>query len=142
LILLATLLLTGCGSSPYSYEEPPLEAQEPAVPVEEPEVAAPAPLVESQPGGGIAWSDATDYAGTSQRVCGPLAGSGNSDDDVFLNLGRDYPDTERFQIVVWDIGGLDPIAYGATLCTAGTITLYEGVAQIELSDPGSIEIYE
>lgn len=102
--------------------------------------AAPAPV--EQPGGGIAWNEAVGYAGTEQRVCGPLAGGGNSDDDVFLNLGRDYPDPGRFQIVVWDIGGLEPITGGVTLCTSGEITLYEGVAQIELTDPSLISIYE
>lgn len=95
-----------------------------------------------QPGGGIAWDAAISYAGTEQRVCGPLVGDGYSEDDVFLNLGRDYPDPGRFQIVVWDVGGLEPIAYGSTLCTSGVITLYNGVAQIELEDPSRISIYE
>lgn len=98
--------------------------------------------IDAQPGGGIAWHEAVDYAGTAQRVCGPLAGGGNSYDDVFLNLGLDYPDPERFQIVVWDIGALEPIAGGSTLCTSGVITLYNGVAQIELYDPSVIEVYE
>lgn len=102
--------------------------------------AAPPPV--EQPGGGIAWNEAVGYAGTEQRVCGPLAGGGNSEDDVFLNLGLDYPDPERFQIVVWDVGGLEPIAGGSTLCTSGVITLYNGVAQIELDDPSLITIYE
>jgi hypothetical protein len=48
----------------------------------------------------------------------------------------------RFQIVLWDIGVLEPIAAGATLCTTGTITVYEGVPQIELRDPGAVEIYQ
>lgn len=103
--------------------------------------AAEAPDVESQHGGGIAWNEAVNFAGTVQRVCGPLAGSGNSEDDVFLNLGLDYPDPGRFQIVLWDIGGIEPIAFGATLCTSGQITLYEGVAQIELESAGEVEIY-
>ena len=101
----------------------------------------PTPVVESQPGGGIAWNEAANYAGTTQRVCGPLAGSGNSTDDVFLNLGRDYPDPARFQIVIWDIGAVEPIPYGTTLCTSGQITLYKGVAQIELTTPSLIAIY-
>ncbi|MBH0083719.1 hypothetical protein [Salinibacterium sp. SWN167] len=102
---------------------------------------APAEAVQ-QPGGGIAWNEAAAHAGTVQRVCGPLAGGGNSYDDVFLNLGRDYPDPARFQIVVWDVGSLESIAGGLTLCTSGRITLFEGVAQIELYDPSFIEIYE
>ncbi|RXZ51916.1 hypothetical protein [Agromyces binzhouensis] len=103
-------------------------------------LAAPEPV--EQPGDGIAWDAAVSYAGTEQRVCGPLVGDGYSEDDVFLNLGLDYPDPGRFQIIVWDVGGLEPIAYGSTLCTSGVITLYNGVAQIELYDPSRISIYE
>lgn len=106
------------------------------------EPLADAPAVGIQPGGGIAWNEAVNYVGTTQRVCGPLSGTGKSNDDVFLNLGRDYPDPERFQIVLWDIGSLEPIPYGATLCTSGQITLYEGLAQIELHSASLVEIYE
>ena len=95
-----------------------------------------------QPGGGIAWNEAATHAGTTQRVCGPLFGTGNSNDDVFLDLGRDYPDPARFQIVLWDVGTLDPIPAGATLCTSGQVTLYEGVAQIELRSANLVEIYK
>ncbi|WP_394551816.1 hypothetical protein ACDF64_13185 [Agromyces sp. MMS24-JH15] len=105
-------------------------------------VAPPAVAPVEQPGGGIAWNEAVGHAGTEQRVCGPLVGDGYDNDDVFLNLGLDYPDPGRFQIVVWDVGGLEPIAYGSTLCTSGVITMYNGVAQIELEDPGLISIYE
>ena len=80
--------------------------------------------------------------GRAERDEEPVVGSGSSNDDVFLNLGRDYPDAERFQIVLWDIGGVEPIPYGATLCTPGHITLYNGVAQIELESAGLVEIYE
>ena len=99
------------------------------------------PPVDSVPGGGIAWNEAARYAGTTQRVCGPLAGSGASTNDVFLDLGRDYPDPARFQIVLWDVGGIEPIALGSTLCTTGQITLYNGVAQIELHSASQVLIY-
>lgn len=102
-------------------------------------VAAPEP--EAQPGGGIAWNEAAGLVGTDQRVCGPLVNSGTSDDDVFLNLGRGYPDASRFTIVIWDIGGIEPIEYGLTLFTSGVITSYEGVAQIELYAAEQVKIY-
>ncbi len=83
------------------------------------------------------------YAGTTQRVCGPLAGIGNSDDDVFLNLGRDYPDSARFRILIWDIGSVDPIPICATVCVTGRVGIYKGVAEIVLKpgDIGSVEVY-
>lgn len=108
------------------------------------QLVADAPVEQAQPGGGIAWDDAFNYAGSTQRVCGPLAGTGNPGNDVFLNLGRDYPDPERFQIIIWDIGGVEPVPTGVTVCVSGRVSLYEGVAQIELqsSDLGLVEIYE
>lgn len=114
------------------------------VPLDQAAPADPAalPVHKAQPEGGVPWNQAVDYAWTIQRVCGPLAGGGNSEGDVFLNLGRDYPDKQRFQIVVWDVGGLEPIDGGVTLCASGQITLHEGVAQIELTDPGLIEVYK
>lgn len=93
------------------------------------------------PGGGIWWDQAIGAVGTSQRVCGPLVNSGTSEDDVFLNLGLGYPEPGRFTIVIWDIGGIEPIPYGVTLCTTGVITLYEGVAEIELRAAEDVEIY-
>ncbi|MGO4593144.1 hypothetical protein AB4Z18_04910 [Leifsonia sp. 2TAF2] len=95
---------------------------------------------QAQPGGGLAWNQAIDHTGTTQRVCGPLAGSGQSEDDVFLNLGLDYPDPGRFQFVLWDVGGVEAIPLGTTLCAAGPITLYNGVAQMELHSAEQIEI--
>jgi hypothetical protein len=85
---------------------------------------------------------AVDYAGTTQQVCGPLAGTGNSTDDVFLNLGLDYPDPGRFQMVLWDVGGLEPLATGTILCATGLITRYEGVAQIETESVSSVQVVE
>jgi hypothetical protein len=101
------------------------------------------PAGEDQPGGGIAWDEAFNFAGTTQRVCGPFAGSGNSENDVFLNLGHDYPDPERFQILIWDIGAVEPIAIGATVCTSGQVELYNGVAEIVLepTELDRVEVY-
>lgn len=95
-----------------------------------------------QPGGGIAWNEAANHVGTSQRVCGPLSGIGSSEDDVFLNLGRDYPDPARFTIVLWDVGGVQAPPSGATLCASGVISTYEGVAQMELRSVSAVEIHQ
>jgi len=95
-----------------------------------------------QTGGGIPWNEAINYVGSTQRVCGPLATLRTDEDDVFLNIGRDYPDTGRFVIVVWDVGALDPIPSGKTLCTTGMITYWQGIAEIELRDPSRIEIWD
>lgn len=94
-----------------------------------------------QPGGGIPWDEAREHVGTWQRVCGPLSGIGSSDDDVFLNIGRDFPDPQRFTIVLWDVGGVEPKPSGTMLCASGQVTSYEGVAQLELRSLGAVQIY-
>lgn len=94
------------------------------------------------PNGGLSWNEAVNYVGTTQRVCGPLMSMRTSADDVFLNIGRDYPDSQRFVVVVWDIGGVRAESPGVTICASGTITSYNGLAQIELRDLGPIEIWD
>lgn len=96
----------------------------------------------SGPQGSINWSEAINHVGSTRYVCGPLVNGGTSDDDVFLNLGRGYPDAERFTIVIWDIGGVEYIPEGVTLCTTGMITMYDGVAQIELRSANEVEVWE
>ena len=105
-------------------------------------VAVPPPSWADGDGGDVSWDDAINHVGTVQRVCGPLAGDGQDNDDVFLNLGLDYPDPERFQIVVWDVGALEPIPYGSKVCTTGLISTYNGVVQIEVETPSAVEYYE
>lgn len=81
--------------------------------------------------GGLRWNQADDHVGERRTVCGPLVNDGRSGDDVFLNLGRGYPDRERFTVVLWDVGGIEEIPSGTKVCASGTISLYQGVAQIQ-----------
>ena len=92
--------------------------------------------------GGLSWDAAVGYIGSEQRVCGPLASTRLSEDDVFLNVGRDYPDPARFTIVIWDVGVVEQLPAGTQVCTTGTISSYNGVAQIELRDVGAVEVWE
>jgi len=96
----------------------------------------------AKPDVGLAWNDAVNYADSHQRVCGPLVTMRNDDDDVFLNLGLDYPEPERFTIVLWDVGWVEWLPSGTTLGASGTITLYNGVPQIELDDVGPVEVWD
>lgn len=94
------------------------------------------------PNDGLSWDQAVNHVGTTQRVCGPLMSMRTSNDDVFLNIGLDYPDPQRFAIVVWDIGGVELESPGLTICANGPITSYNGVAQIELRDLGPVEVWD
>lgn len=94
----------------------------------------------SSTGDAISWDEALDHVGETQKVCGVFAGSGSHTDDVFINLGVDYPDPDRFTIVLWDVGQIEPISSGSTICTEGVITLYEGGAQIQHDSIKRVEI--
>lgn len=95
--------------------------------------------VQEWPEGGLGWNEAREHVGTVQRVCGPLMSGRETADGTFVNIGHDYPADDRFTFVFWDIH-LDPIATGATVCGRGEIYLYEGAAQMEISDPSALEI--
>lgn len=93
------------------------------------------------PNGGLGWNKAKFHVGTHQRVCGPLKSARTTEDGVFVNVGRDYPSAKRFTFIIWGDWWMDPIARGATICGAGNIYLYDGVTQMELGDPGQLEIW-
>jgi len=95
-----------------------------------------------QPGGGIPWNEAVNYVGSTQRVCGPLRSQRPWEDSVFFNIGRDYPDPGRFTVVLWEVGLVETLEPGVTLCAEGLISSFEGVAQIELYDTASVEVGE
>ena len=90
--------------------------------------------------GDLPWNEAKENIGNYETVCGPLAGTGSSQDDVFLDLGREYPDSGRFTIVIWDVGGVEYIAPGTTLCVTGEIINYRGTPQIQVRSAGAVEI--
>lgn len=127
-----------------AYEATPEPLAEPAVePAPQPVTAPPAaPVVPGWPGGSaISWQDSHSHAGTTQRVCGPLTSIRGDDAGVYLNLGRDYPDPERFTVIFWDVAWIDPIEAGAVICTTGTLIDYGGVMQIH-TYPENVEIWE
>jgi len=92
------------------------------------------------PEGGLGWDRAREYAGTVQRVCGPLMSARETVDGTFVNVGRDYPSADRFTFIFWDTY-LEPISSGATICGSGEIYLYNGVAQMAMQNPSSLEIW-
>lgn len=84
-------------------------------------------------------------------VCGPLAGVGtdvtsNGSSAVFLNLGVDFPSSDRFTVVVWGADSDDAMVsrlgdtLGTTVCASGTVDRYEGVPQIELDSIDDVAV--
>jgi len=129
----------GCvevGDGRWEYQGPVAAPAPPA-----PATPADPPATDPYPEGGMGWDVARQYAGTVQRVCGPLMSVRETADGTFVNVGRDYPSADRFTFIFWDTY-LQPIPSDAMVCGTGEIYLYEGVvAQIEMWDPAALEIW-
>lgn len=101
------------------------------------------------PSNAISWDEAKYHIGERTTVYGLVVdtywASGSSGLPTFLNIGRPYPDPERFTVVIW-IGNRanfpqPPESYylGKTIYVTGLITEYNGIPQIEATDPSQIE---
>ena len=111
------------------------------------------PLVDGQPkelpAGSIAWDEAKYHIGERVTVCGPVVdatwASGSNGKPTFLNLGKSYPDPDRFTVVIWIQNRSNfpqaPEDYylGKTICVTGLITEYSGIAEIEVQYPSDIQ---
>ena len=112
------------------------------------------PLDDSQgpkelPPGSVSWSEAKYYIGERTTVCGPVVdatwASGSNGKPTFLNLGKPYPDPDRFTVVIWiQNRGNFPQApedyyLDKTICVTGLITEYDGIPEIEVSYPSEIQ---
>ena len=100
--------------------------------------------------GAIWWHEAKDHIGERTTVCGPVAGtkygSTSSGKPTWLNMGKDYPSSERFVVFIWgeNRGNFPqpPESYYADkdICVTGLIVEYEGVPEIEVTSPEQIQI--
>jgi hypothetical protein len=101
------------------------------------------------PAGAISWDKAKDNIGDRTKVCGPVAGtkygSTSSGKPTWLNMGKDYPSSERFVVIIWgeNRGNFpqppESYYYGKTICVSGLIQEYEGIPQIEVTTPDQIQ---
>jgi len=95
--------------------------------------------------GAISWDVADDHIGEYSIVCGPVVGShyasSSNGQPTFLNLGRDFPDIDRFTVVIWgdDRERFPPepeqFYLGKIICVTGRIEVYAGTAEIIAADP-------
>jgi hypothetical protein len=100
--------------------------------------------------GAVNWSSAARYAGQHTTIHGPVVDTayarGSRGQPTFLNLGRPYPDRERFTVVIWSdargrFDGAPEVTYmGKTVCVSGTVELYRGSPQIVVTSPSQIEL--
>lgn len=88
--------------------------------------------------------------GEKVTVEGPVVGTyyarSSNGSPTFLNLGRDYPDPDRFTAIVWGrnrdaFSSAPESTYrGENIRVTGKVSVYKGSAQIEAKSPAQIEI--
>ena len=94
--------------------------------------------------GAVSWTSARKHLGSSVRVKAHVVrayyASSSSGRPTFLDLGHAYPSKSRLTLLIWGSErGHFPSApelmfrRGRLVCAQGTVTLYRGVPEIELS---------
>ena len=104
------------------------------------------------PSGVISWKDAAKHYGEHGTVEGTIVDSkgfvmrGGKGTASFLNIGKPYPEPERFTVVIWPEdrsrfpGEPENYYLGKKVHVSGRIGTYKGSPQIILKDPNKIEI--
>lgn len=96
------------------------------------------------------WEEAASHLGEKQSVCGPVLGaayaSTSEGQPTFLNIGENFPDENRFSVVIWgdareNFSTPPETAYlGKTICIHGEISQFEGVVQVTVEFPTQISL--
>ena len=99
--------------------------------------------------GAVNWRNAGSYIGRFTTIRGPVAGttyaSSSNGSPTFLNVGRDYPASPRFTVVIWgssrsNFGAPERRYRGKTICVRGRVSSYAGVPEISATSPAQITI--
>ena len=134
----------GLAQSGADIVSPPLTPPEPT-----PKIETPTTPEAGLPAGAISWDKAKDHIGDRATVCGPVAGTlygaTSNGRPTWLNIGKDYPSSERFVVIIWGENRSNfpqsPESYyaGETVCITGLIQEYQGIPQIEVTTPDQIQ---
>jgi hypothetical protein len=140
-ILILAALISGCRPPPATTQGP--NGIGPTISPAPPPPPPPCP-------GAIQWHEAHAHVGEFRRVIGPVVStrfvSTSKGKPTFLNLGKPYPDSGRFQVVIWVESRANfpdaPESFyqGKTICVAGFIELFDGVPEIEADSSEDISI--
>jgi DNA/RNA endonuclease YhcR with UshA esterase domain len=104
------------------------------------------------PSGAIDWSEAYSYIGSKKTVYGTVQGvnyaTGSKGKPTFINIGVNYPNTDRVTALIWNDyrGNFSPspesLYSGKTICVTGYLENYQGVAQIQVTSPSQISVLD
>ena len=100
---------------------------------------------------GLEWNEARGFVGQRGTFVGEVIGvtyvEQSTRQPTFINIGRPFPDPSRLTVVVW---GQDrsrfpqspEVVYspGRELCVTGEVSLFDGVAQIEVNSPTAVDV--
>jgi hypothetical protein len=100
--------------------------------------------------GSIRWQVAENYVGQRRKVRGPVRSTvyarRSRGRPTFLNVGRPFPNPQRFTVVIWGRyrrrfpNPPERLYRDEYICARGRIRLFEGVPEVFVSSPGAIEI--
>jgi hypothetical protein len=82
----------------------------------------------------ITWDQAKDHIGQSVTVTGPVVGTHDFGDAAVLNVGKDYPNPDRFTVYIpadKRAGMPTDLDTGKTISVTGMLKLYHDVPEIE-----------
>jgi endonuclease YncB( thermonuclease family) len=98
----------------------------------------------------LQWSEAIDHIGETATFTGKVIGtryaSSSNGKPTFLNVGADYPNSNRLTILIWGSdrsnfsSAPEKLYAGKTIVVTGYVELYDGVAEIQVSTPSQITI--
>lgn len=144
MVLLLSLSFVACGESQESDEavqaDATVAAETTAAPTE-------APTQEKYPDA-ISWKNALDHVGEEVTIKGKVVNvfqsTSSSGSPTFINIGRDYPNENRVTALIWEenLSNFDdPNMYlDEVVYVTGIVSVYDGSAQIELTDQSQIEV--
>lgn len=103
--------------------------------------------------GAIPWDKVKEYGdGEDIIVYGTVESASYASDSkgkpTFLNIGNAYPNTNRFQVIIWGENRSNfsdtPETYylGEMVLVSGELEYYNGIPEIEISSPKAIKIVE
>jgi hypothetical protein len=100
------------------------------------------------PAGAIQWDEAKNHIGERLTVCGMVMdatfASSTNGQPTFINLGKGYPDPDRFSVLIWGkyrykfSSPPESLYLKKDICVTGLIVSYKGQAEVEVNDSSQI----